>query len=221
MPSFSQPGSNLSLITQYTSSGDASNVASQDTIYDEAVTSVYPIFTILFPPANDSNRGGGQVQSAEAFLTCARPVNITTGSRVAAALPSPTSLRKISKPLSGGAIAGIVIGVVLGVLLICGIIAWFLISRRRKQKAERDAAAAREEERKRMEKEEFEKEKKAPLLMSTERHEAEGDATNGSAEMPTGFGSRSEMDGGHQFAELEGNTVGELDGRNVDLRRDR
>ena len=177
---------------------------------------VYPIFTVLFPPANDSNRGGGVVQSTKAFLTCARPVNITAGSRVAAALPAPTALRKVSKPLSAGAIAGIVIAVVLGVLLIGGALAWVLITRRNKLKAERAAAAAKEEERQRTEKEELEKEKKAPLLASTERHEIESGGVNGRAEMPNGL--RSEMDGGHSFAELEGNTVGQLDGRNVDTR---
>lgn len=216
VPSFSQPNSNLSLITQYSSSGDKTNVTNQDEIYDEAVTLVYPIFTVLFPPANDSNRGGGVVSAAEAFLTCARPVNITAGSRVAAALPSPTPLRTISKPLSAGAKAGIAVGAVVVVLLIVGISAWVLISRRRKQRVERDLAAAKEEERQRVEKEDAEKEKKAPLLASEERHEAMGDLVNERAEMPTEL--RLEMDGGQSFAELDGSTVGELDGGKVNVR---
>jgi len=219
VPSFSQPNSNLSLITQFSSSGDTTNVTNQDEIYDEAVTNVYPVFTVLFPPANDSNRGGGIVDGAEAFLTCARPVNITAGSRVAAALPSPTPLRTIYKPLKAGAKAGIAVGIVVVVFLITGISAWVLVSRRRKQRAEKDLAAAQEEERQRAEKEDVEKEKKAPLLASEERHEAMGDLVNERVEMPTEL--RSEMDWRQSFAELDGSTAGELDRGNVNLRGDR
>lgn len=200
-PSFSQPNSNLSLITQYRASLNTTDITREENVYDKAVTNVYPIFTVLFPPANDSNRAGGVVSTAEAFLTCARPVNITAGSRIAAALPSATPLPKVSKPLSGGAKAGIAVGVIVGVALIAGIVAWLLVSRRRKRSAAAEAAAVEAEEKRRVEAEEMEREKKTPLLGGEQMFEAEGEY-------------RPEI-GGDQIMELEGSRVGELDGNAV------
>jgi len=201
VPSFSQPASNLSLITQYSSSLDITNASIQDNVYDEAVTLVYPIFTVLFPPANDSNRGGGSVTIAEAFLTCARPVNITAGSRVPAALPAPTELRKITNPLSPSAKAGIAVGVV-GAFLIGGLATWKFISERKKSKVVEDAAALGLVEKKMRDETEAQAEKKTPMLGSEERYEAEG-------------GMRPEMDGAKVFMELEGSGACKLDGRIV------
>lgn len=133
-PSFAVPNSKLYLITQYESQ-QLPNTSILDTTYDEATTLVYPILTTLFPPANDSDRADS-VDQAEAFFTCARPVNITAGSRVPPALPPPTPLPSIAKPLSTGAKAGIGVGVSLGVILLAVALAWFIVSRRKKRKAE-------------------------------------------------------------------------------------
>ena len=95
-------------------------------IYNNATSWTYPIITVLFPPANSSNRNGAlgvkTVVTAEAFMTCPRTVNFTEGSTFPPALPSPTPLRKL--PMSKGKKTGIIVGVVLGTVLIVVIVGW-------------------------------------------------------------------------------------------------
>jgi hypothetical protein len=202
VPDFSIPGSNISYITGSESSlNGTTNVTEIDTTYDEAVTNVYPVFTVLFPPANDSDRTDS-VQIAEAFLSCLRPVNVTAGSRKPPPLPLPTALRKITKPLSAGAKAGIAVGVIIGALLIGGAFIFVLRRKRQKSKAlETDAALELVEKKMKDEKEAL-AEKKTPMMGGESVFEAEGDA-------------REEMQGTRTYRELADTSItGELEGAN-------
>ncbi|KKA21053.1 hypothetical protein T310_4912 [Rasamsonia emersonii CBS 393.64] len=183
-PSFAVPNSKLYLITQYESQ-QLPNTSILDTTYDEATTLVYPILTTLFPPANDSDRADS-VDQAEAFFTCARPVNITAGSRVPPALPPPTPLPSIAKPLSTGAKAGI------GVGLWPGLSFQDVRNGRQKLCKWRDRKKSRVNQANNAE-------TKAPMLDGQTRSEL------------SGSGRRPELDG-TGYSELEASGISELEG---------
>lgn len=143
------------------------------------------------------------MQTAEAFLACPRPINITAGSHVAAALPAPTALRKVVKPLTAGDKAGIAIGVIAGVVLIGGGLWCMLRKRRQQRKVTETIEALQAVEKKMKDEREALAEKKAPMKGGEGVYEAAGDA-------------RGEMQGTQTYTELEGtSTAGELDGRGL------
>jgi hypothetical protein len=205
VPSFSIPGSSLSHITGSQSALNTTNTTLQETTYDEAVTNVYPILTVLFPPANDSisREGFLSVGTAEAFLSCPRPVNISAGSRTPSPLPSPSALRKVTHSLKPGAKAGIAVGVIAGILLLGGTLVFWLRRRRQTRKSAEKTAALESMEKKMKDEREALAEKKTPMIDSGNVYEAEGDA-------------RGEMQGTQTYMELEDTSrAGELDGRDI------
>ena len=147
-------------------------------------------------------------------MTCARPVNITDGSRVPDPLPSPTPFPKA--PLKKGAKAGIAIGVILFVALVALLIAFFLWHLRKKRAAEAKAAEEERqilEEKKAKEEEETLKEAKSPMLDSQPISRFELNQEERKPEV--GGGERFEMMGS-PVAELRGNTIDqELEGTKI------
>lgn len=171
---------------------------------------ILQIITVFFPPANTSKIGyaasNNHTLTAEAYMTCARPVNITDGSRTPTPLAAPTPLPKL--PLSKGAKAGIAVGVILGVLLIGALLALFLMQRRKKRAAKAKAVEEEqriEEEKRAMEEGENQKEAKSPMLDSdqVQRFEMGGEDR------------KPEVEGAQRF-EMEGSPVPELSGNTLD-----
>ena len=178
--------------------------------YQNGTTWVYPIITVLFPPANTSKLGYSPANvhatTAKAFMTCARPTNVTVGSKIPTVLAAPTPLKKL--PLSKGAKEGIAVGVILCVALV-GILIGLFLWQRRKKRAARAKAVEEEnrlaEEKRAREEEENQKEAKAPMLDSDQVERFEMDARD----------RKPEIDGEQKF-EMEGSPVGELRGNTLD-----
>ena len=139
-------------------------------------------------------------------MNCLRASDIEAGSRLPVALPTPTPLRHISKPLGKGAIAGIAVGVVIGIALIVGVGVWFCMERTSKCRAENKKRDAEEIEAKmkiEIIREQTTKEAKAPMLDSEVKHE-----------MGAGIGTM--IGGGDMYElELQKGRAGEIDGEPV------
>ena len=165
--------SNLSLALQYAIRTSPDNAT---VLYDNATQNVLPILMVTFPPANDTRTK--QIGWGDAYMTCLRAVNVSAGSRVAPALPAPTALRHISKPLSRGAIAGIAVGIFVGLLLVGMGIEWiWWVPRKRKRREAarlRDEEVLREKAEREKREEEIRKEAKNPMIDSQGRYEIAG-----------------------------------------------
>lgn len=173
------------------------------------------VITVFFPPANTSKIGysaaNNHTLEAQAFMTCARPVNITEGSRVPTPLPKPSPFPK--PPLSKGAKAGIAIGVILFVALICALLGLWFWQRKKKRAAQAQAVEEEkrtEEEKKAREEEENMKEAKSPMLDSEPMQRFELGEEERKPEIQSS--ERFEMEGS-PVSELKGNTLDqELEG---------
>jgi len=128
-------------------------------------------------------------------MTCVRASNISSGSRVAAALPSPTALRSIPKHLSKRIVAAIAVASIVAVVLVAGALLWMWFARRRRLMAEK---RSREEELLKVE-EEQKKEALNPML-------------DGETLYETGGKERQVELDGVLVSELEGSGVPEMDG---------
>lgn len=90
--------------------------------YDELVDQVWPILTVILPPANVSREA--EIGYSQGTMTCLRAGrNVKAGSRVPVALPAAQPVHFPSH-LSKGAIAGIVVGSVVGAVILMGAIWW-------------------------------------------------------------------------------------------------
>lgn len=107
-------------------------------VYDNSTQNMFPILTVIFPPAVDNPKIKSEV--AGGFMNCVRANVSRAGSRVAPPLPAPTALRHITKPLSNGAIAGISVAAALVGLLLLGLLVWWFWRKRRNG---RDEAAVK------------------------------------------------------------------------------
>ena len=163
--------------TDKTCTFNTTNATLQEITYDDAVTNGYPVLTVLFPPVNDSisREGYISVGTAEAFLSCPQPVNVSADSRRLSPLPSPSTCRNATHALKPKAKAGIAVGVIAGALLIVGALVFWLRRRRQTRKSEEKTAALESVEKK-MEDELKALAKKTPMMDSGNVYEAEGDA---------------------------------------------
>ena len=95
--------------------------------YDELVHTVWPVMTVIMPPANNSRVSS--IPSAYAQMSCIRAKTIRSGSRKPTPLPAPTAVN-FPNSLSKGAIAGIVVGAIIAMAIAVAAAFWFW--RRRK-----------------------------------------------------------------------------------------
>ena len=160
--------------------------------YDVAYRAVNAIMTVFLPSTNISSMA--TIGSTQAHLNCVRITDtLSATTRDAPALPKPMAVRS---SLSKGAIAGIVIGCVVGAAVLAGgtCMLWW----QRRRRARPFGAAALQHP-----KEEEDKEK-AIMLDGQGIAEAEGQGGG----RPAG-------------SELEGWSVGEVQGSDVPMKGDR
>lgn len=95
-------------------------------VYDALVSQVWPILTVVMPPANNSRQSG--IGEAYATMTCiSARSNIKQGSRTPPPLPK-------AKPVNIGTNYGVKVGVpvaIVGALIIAAIIGWWFWRKRR------------------------------------------------------------------------------------------
>ncbi|KAJ9606929.1 hypothetical protein H2200_008940 [Cladophialophora chaetospira] len=105
--------------------------------YDELVYTVWPVMTVVMPPANNTRYSS--IANAYATLTCLRAKSISYNYRTPPDLPKPKAVH-FPGPFSKGAIAGIAVGAVMGVAVVAAAAFWFW--RRRKSRIAGDQKVA-------------------------------------------------------------------------------